>query len=282
MSRVWFSQPLETAATFWRVLRRDGVTLGFVTHDRDLWFDGVLHRAAPGLTPSAIRRSADLQPDSAEVEGALSHEAITGADLRIGRYDGARILIGLVDWETMERAVIYRGAVQGLAEEAGRFTAELASRKAELQLDPVPRTSPTCRAEFCGPGCTLPGARFDHLAVLTNHDLANDAVTFDLAVPAANFAGGTLRWLDGPSAGLRAGVAGVLGEALVLDRPLDTVLPPGTPAILRESCDRTLATCAARFGNALNFQGEPFLPGNDQVSRYASPGGGGPGTGFGK
>ena len=25
MSRVWFDQPLETAATFWRVLRRDGV-----------------------------------------------------------------------------------------------------------------------------------------------------------------------------------------------------------------------------------------------------------------
>ena len=29
MSRVWFDQPLETAATFWRVLRRDGVALGF-------------------------------------------------------------------------------------------------------------------------------------------------------------------------------------------------------------------------------------------------------------
>jgi uncharacterized phage protein (TIGR02218 family) len=282
MSRVWFAAELETVATFWRVLRRDGVTLGFATHDRDLWFDGVLHRAAPGLTPSAIRRSADLQADSAEVEGALSHGAIDGLDLRLGRYDGARILIGLVDWETLERSVIYCGAIQGLAEEAGRFTAELASRKAELQLDPVPRTSPTCRAEFCGPGCTLSAAGFDHLAVLTEHDLPNDAATFDPPVPAEIFLGGSLRWLDGPFAGLGAGVAGIAGAALVLDRPLDLVLTPGTRAILREGCDRTLATCAARFGNALNFQGEPFLPGNDQVSRYASPGGGGPGTGFGK
>lgn len=282
MSRVWFSTELEAVATFWRVLRRDGVTLGFVTHDRDLWFDGVLHRAAPGLTPSAIRRSADLQPDSAEVEGALSHAAIATADLRAGRYDGARILVGLVDWETLERRVIYRGAIQSLAEEAGKFTAELASRKAELQLDPIPRTSPTCRAEFCGPGCTLSAAAFDHVATLTGHDLAGDAVTLDLSIPAANFLGGTLRWIDGPYAGLRAGIAGVSGTALVLDQPLDLVLPPGTRATLREGCDRTLATCAARFGNAINFQGEPFLPGNDQVSRYASPGGGGPGTGFGK
>ena len=58
MGRVWFSQPLETTATFWRVLRRDGVSLGFTTHDEDLWFDGLSHRATPGMVPSAIRRSA--------------------------------------------------------------------------------------------------------------------------------------------------------------------------------------------------------------------------------
>jgi uncharacterized phage protein (TIGR02218 family) len=282
MSRVWFSQALEAAATFWRVLRRDGVTLGFATHDRDLWFEGVLHRAAPGLIPSAIRRSADLQPDSAEVEGALSHEAISAADLAAGRYDGARILIGLVDWETLESQVIYRGAIGAVAEEAGRFTAELASRKAELQFDPIPRTSPTCRAEFCGPGCALSSARFDHLAVLASHDLAENAVTLDLAVSAADLLGGSLRWIDGPHSGLGMGIAGLSGAALVLDRPLDEALPPGLRVIVREGCDRTLATCASRFDNALNFQGEPFLPGNDQITRYVVPGSGGGGLGFGK
>lgn len=282
MSRVWFSQPLETAATFWRILRRDGVALGFVTHDRDLWFAGLLHRAAPGLLPSAIRRSADLEPDSAEVEGALSHDAIAAEDLAMGRYDGARILVGLVDWQTLEHETIYRGTIGNVAEEAGRFTAELASRKAELQRDPIPRTSPTCRAEFCGPGCALSGAKFDHLAVVAAHDLADNAATLDLAVPAADLAEGSLRWIDGPYAGLRMTVAGTSGAALVLDHPLDLPVPPGTRVIVREGCDRTLATCATRFGNALNFQGEPFLPGNDQVTRYATPGSGGQGLGLGK
>lgn len=282
MSRVWFSSGLETVATFWRVLRRDGVTLGFVTHDRDLWFGGVLHRAAPGLLPSAIRRSADLEPDSAEVEGALSHDAIAARDLALGRYDGARILIGLVDWETLEHEAVYRGAIGNVAEEAGRFTAELASRKAELQLDPIPRTSPTCRAEFCGPGCALSGAKFDHVAAVVGHDPADNAVTLDLAVAAANLVDGSLRWLDGPYGGLRMGIAGANGAALVLDRPLDLPIPPGARVLVREGCDRTLATCAAHFGNALNFQGEPFLPGNDQVTRYANPASGGQGLGGGK
>jgi uncharacterized phage protein (TIGR02218 family) len=274
MSRVWFGDPLETVATFWRVLRRDGVTLGFTTHDRDLWFDGVMHRAAPGLVPAAIRRSADLRPDSAEVEGALSHAAITSADLGLGRFDAARIHVGVVDWETLERSVLYRGTVGEISEEGASFTAELVSRKVELQRDPVPRTSPTCRAEFCGPGCTLSAARFDHAARLVSHAFAENAVTLDLALPPEDLVGGSLRWIDGPCAGLAMGIAGAQAEGLVLDRPLDQVMPDGIRVRVREGCDHTLATCAARFGNAVNFQGEPYVPGNDQITRYGSPTGG--------
>ena len=40
---------------------------------------------------------------------------------------------------------------------------------------------------------------------------------------------------------------------------------------LIEGCDKSIATCAARFGNALNFRGEPYLPGVDLLTRY--PGG---------
>ena len=68
-------------AAFWRVLRRDGVALGFTAHDRDLWFDGVLHQASPGMLPSSIRKSAGFEADSAEVEGALSHDAISAGTL---------------------------------------------------------------------------------------------------------------------------------------------------------------------------------------------------------
>lgn len=270
MSRVWFSQPLETVATFWRVLRRDGVTLGFTTHDRDLWFDGVCHRATPGMVPSAIRRSADFEPDSAEVQGALSHDSIAPADLAAGRFDGARVLIGLVDWESLETHVLYRGTIGSVAEEAGRFTATLQSRKIELHRDPVPRTSPGCRAAFCGPGCTLSAARFRHDVTVQAVDSAANAVTFNGPVTAADLAGGQLRWLDGPLAGTALGIVAALDTAIVLDQPLDILPLPGTRALVQEGCDRTLATCATRFGNAVNFQGEPFLPGNDLVARYPS------------
>jgi uncharacterized phage protein (TIGR02218 family) len=267
MSRVFFDRPLDTVASFWRIHRGDGVALGFVTHDRDLWFGGLLHRAAPGLTPSAIRRTAGFADEGADVEGALAHDCIAEVDLAAGRYDGAAIVIGAVDWATLEHALVFSGTIESVSREGNGFTAELASAKAALAVDPVPRSSPTCRARFCGPGCTLSPARFTRRAEVSAID--GDRVTF-AAIDPMLFSGGELRWLDGPLAGLDATVVAADETGLMLDRSPAGV-EPGARAQLREGCDHTIATCATRFDNAVNFQGEPFLPGTDLLAQYPQP-----------
>lgn len=268
-NRVFFASELEGVATFWRIHRPDGVTLGFTSHDRDLYFGGVRHRAAPGVLPSAVRRTAGLTGDSAEMQGALAHDSIAETDLATGRFDGARVEVGAVDWETREHAVLYNGTVGGVAREDGGFTAELRSAKAALEADTVPRTSPTCRARFCGPGCGLSAAKYTHRAALVAAHPDTGRVELDGPAPEL-LAHGTLRWLGGPCAGLRAEIVAADGTGVILDA-VSEGLVPGAHVIAREGCDHTLATCAARFGNAVNFRGEPFLPGNDLLARYPSP-----------
>ncbi len=270
MSRVWFTQSLETVATFWRVSRRDGVTLGFTAHDRDLWFDGVLHRAAPGMAPSAIRRTAGLDEDSAEVAGALSHDSVTAADLAAGCYDGARVRIGLVDWESMAREIVWVGTMGAITAQEDGFTAELASRKAELLQTPVPCTSPVCRAPFCGPGCNLNPGFYTHEATVTAVDADAGSVTIACGAAPELLLGGSLRWLEGAQAGTTALVHGTAEGALLLE-PYPSGVAVGQRAIVREGCDHRLDTCAERFGNEANFRGEPFLPGNDLLVRYPAP-----------
>lgn len=267
MSRAWFSQPLETVAVWWRIERRDGVTLGFTSHDRDLVFGGLHHRTAPGMIPSAVRRTATLEADSAEVSGALAHDAIGEADLASGRFDGARVAMGLVDWESLESEALFTGTIGSVGREGEQFSAELESLKQLLARDVVPRTSPTCRAEFCGEGCTLSGARFTHEATLA--DVGADRQWVKAAgMVAADFAFGWIRPVDGDDAGAVLRARAVEGDWLVLERPLAADAVAGMPVVLREGCDHTIGTCSARFGNAVNFQGEPYLPGNDLLTRY--------------
>lgn len=264
--RTWFSQPLETVAIWWRIERSDGIALGFTSHDRDLAFDGLVHRTAPGMVPSAIRRTASFEADSAEITGALSHDSITEADLAAGRFDGAAVAMGMVDWETLERETLYSGTIGAVGHEGAGFSAELRSIKELLKSDIVPRTSPTCRAEFCGAGCTLSAARFTRSATLVSVSADGGVHIEGASIDGLLF--GTLRWIDGPEAGLLRRIEDVDGTLLVLDRPADPAVPAGTRISVREGCDHTLESCAARFGNAVNFQGEPFLPGNDLLTRY--------------
>lgn len=267
MTRVFFDRDLETAATFWRVFRKDGVTLGFTSHDRDLPFGGILHRSAPGMVPSAIRLTSDLSEENAGVEGALSHDAIGESDLAAGLYDEAAIEVGIVDWEKLDHLVLYSGTLGRITDDRRGFSGELRSAKRVLEKDLVPRTSPTCRAVFCGRGCGLSANRFMQRVVVDGVDPDLNRIRVS-GISTDDHRDGQIRFLDGPQTGIAFAIVGAEGEWLALDRPLSGALSDGTPAELLQGCDHTLITCANRFDNALNFRGEPFLPGNDLLARY--------------
>lgn len=273
--RIFFREELDTAATYWRVWRRDGVALGFTSHDRPLAFDGMVHRAAPGMVPAAIRTTSDLSEDNAGVEGALSHDSIRSDDLAAGLFDEAAIEVGIVDWETLDARALYSGSLGQIENDGRSFSAQLRSAKAILERDLVPRTSPTCRADFCGRGCNLSQARFTTRARLSAIDRDFNRVAFG-PIDTSRYIDGTVRFLAGPQTGIAFAIVGSESGSergsdedwLVIDRPLSPNLELGTAAELREGCDHTLATCASRFDNAVNFRAEPFLPGNDLLARY--------------
>lgn len=267
--RVFFDRELDTAATFWRIYRCDGVTLGFTSHNRDLFFAGITHKAAPGMVPAAIRLNADLSNDSAEVEGVLGHESISGEDLAAGLFDHAAIEVGIMDWQSLEWHTLYSGQLGQIESDSSSFSAELRSAKLVLERDVVPRTSPTCRAAFCGPGCGLSATRFTSVRELEALDVHSNRVRFSGLDP-SRFIDGRVRFLGGPQTGLVFSVVAETDGWLILDRPLIEGTVSGTRAEIREGCDHTFETCSTRFGNAINFRGEPFLPGNDLLARYGS------------
>jgi len=264
---VFFERELDTAASFWRIYRPDGVTLGFTSHDQDLSFGGINHSAAPGMVPTAIRKTSGLSDESAGVDGALTHDTISSDDLMAGLYDYAAVEIGIVDWESRNHHVLYSGTLGEIEDDGMSFSGELRSAKQILDYDLVPRTSPTCRAEFCGLGCGLSAPRFTRRVLVSAVDHNFNRI-FVPDLNSQSYVDGTFRFLEGAQTGLTFAILSVQDDWLVLDRPLSCAVAVGLTAELREGCDHTVSTCESRFANAKNFRGEPFLPGNDLLARY--------------
>ena len=55
-------------------------------------------------------------------------------------------------------------------------------------------------------------------------------------------------------------------------QPLGSAPAPGDTFTITAGCDKTLATCRAKFGNAINYRGFPHMPGNDFLSSPTNSG----------
>ncbi len=84
------------------------------------------------------------------------------------------------------------------------------------------------------------------------------------------FTGGVFTWETGDNAGraceVRSWVQATATLTLFLPQPFAIQL--GDAFRVWPGCDKRLATCTGRFGNVLNFRGEPYLPGQDELMRY--------------
>ena len=261
---------LTTLAFCWRVQRRDGICLGFTSHDRDLAIDGLVYRAAPGMLPSAVSVSDGFDSSTLDVSGALTSAAIGEADLEAGRWDRAAVALFLVDWEDPggERLPLARGELGDVAVRANGFEAELRGPAALLERPVAEQTSPECRAELGDRRCRVDMAARIAVTRVTAVAAENEVTVAEAAGGPGEYAFGRLRWIGGANSGLESPILASAGPELTLLEPPPFAFAEGDLVEIRQGCDKSFATCRARFANAENFRGEPHLPGMDLLTRY--------------
>lgn len=258
---------LTSMAMCWQLERTDGVGIALTSHDRKLVVGGIEFEPAPGMKPASITRSLGLEPDSSEVAGALSSEALDEADLAIGRWSSATMRLTAVDWADpgAEAISLLGGEIGTVATDGNGFTADLQGAAARLEEAVCPATSAECRAHFGDKQCRVDLAGRTIIASVTG--VTAGELTLDRSVD-NRFVFGRLRYMSGANCGLMSVVLSVGGTVIrVRDLPRAAV-ESGCRVELREGCDKRFGTCVTRFNNAVNFRGEPHLPGNDLLTRY--------------
>src|SRR4051794_37281630 len=274
---------VTTLARCWKLTRRDGVVMGFTDHDRDLMIDGVSCRAGTGFAASEAVSRFDLSVDGAEISGALADDSLTDADLAAGRYDAALVETWLVDWsEPSLKVLTARGTLGEVRREGQAFVAELRGLADLLSQESGRLYTARCGADLGDARCkvdltnpalrgsgTVSGVEGTSIFVASGIDGFADGW----------FSLGRLIWTSGANNGLAIEIKQhrFAGHArLTLWQAMPETIAIGDAFTVTAGCDKSFATCRARFANTDNFRGFPQIPGNDFL--LASPVQGAPGN----
>jgi uncharacterized phage protein (TIGR02218 family) len=253
----------------------DGTSIGITDHDKDIDFDigdGVVtYGARTGILASDIALSAGMDADNYEVRGPIG-DVVTREALLGGRFNKARVRLFQVNWADLsaDAIAIMAGDVSNAGPEGGQFVFEIRSDFDRFNQVVGTVITPYCQGTHAT--CCV------QIAPETNTTItsAASALTFNIAatLDPDDHRDGRLWFTTGALAGTEPReIYAISGNTVTLFAPLANTPAIGDELTVKEGCDRTRATCLARFDNVIEFRGGyPETSGSDQILRMPIPG----------
>lgn len=288
------SQDTTTLATCVKLTRRDGLVLGYTTHDQPLTFDcdglgAVTYEPQGGYKRSAIESQLGLAADNLELEGLIEAEAISAADLLKGVYDNAELKFMLVNWQDVSQGVLKlrRGYVGQITVHRDTYVAEIRGLMDAYSTVIGELFTPDCRADLGDSRCTVDLTAFRLETTVASlgapgpgeepghtFTVALDGTAYQPSPPEGSpwFLGGAVLWTSGANTGVRAEIKAWTPESATVALYLAPTFPVevGDGLTLEAGCDKRRLTCVGKFDNIVNFRGEPYIPGLDKALDYPS------------
>lgn len=248
----------------WRIQRRDGTVFGFTDHSDDVTCDGTTYRATTGVTTTKMVRRLGLSVDNLDLEGAIDDDALTALDIERGLFDDARVDLRIVNWsDPTQFDYLARGTFGNARMAENGFEVEFRSRAHVLNQPTGRMFQRTCDAKLGDARCrvNLPALAVSGTVVGAS---GQTIIVSGLTQPVDYFGLGLM--VD--ATGARHKIRYHNGITLTLwEQPV--VMPLiGSIVTLTPGCRQTAEVCKAKFNNLLNFQGFPFIPGNDSLTNY--------------
>ena len=261
-----------------RIERTDGVILCLTDLDQDLLIDDTdidlvgsvqIYISAAGYTPTNVQTTSNNSVNNADVEGILSAVGVQREDIIGGLYDFARLHVFLWDWKN---SILIKKLGTGHWGEAtikdGEYTAEFRSLSQQLQQTVGRTFNPECDEQLGGPRCTINLSSYTETGTVTS---VNSNSSFEASVSggaSGEFNYGRLTFASGNNTGIYMEVKAWDATTFVLQLPMAFTIQVGDTFSVYKGCDKRLATCKDIFSNNINFQGFPYIPSQDAITRF--------------
>lgn len=268
-----------TTCRLLRIEQFDGTVLGMTTLDRDVAYEGVVYRTRSGIDTSVISTDVGLSVDNAEAFTLASEQGLEPEEVNAGSLDDARWTLMLVNYRDLNAGhiILDAGDVGRVTtENADAVTVELISFAMRLRQKIGTLDSRTCRAEFGAPaegqrGCGVDAESLWVAGTVTGVSVDEPRRLFSAsALPTLpDITPGRVQWLTGRNAARvrMYQVEDYLSDSDTIALMEQTPYPiaVGDTFKVRQDCDKLWTTCKNRYGNLLNFKGEPYIPSGDGI-----------------
>lgn len=260
----------------WSMIAADSTEARYCAHTRNLTFDSETYTAAP-VEPTRFSETFGVQEaNHIEVFGVFD-SVVTEADVQGGKWRNAQMVSEYVvyDLATGAASATVTDSIKKIRGQAGKFSinngtfrVELKSLSDRLQQDIGSLTSPLDRNRSPEAlGVSMGPFTFARTVTGTPPDRRNFTVT------GTTFADeylkyGRVEWSTGANAGLKMEIKNNVGNVIELQLPMRSAIVAGDTMNLFAGYNSTRDQARDKFAMAINFDGEPDLPGIKSVLSY--------------
>lgn len=255
-----------------RIERTDGVVLRFTDHDRDLEMaNGAVYKPdAGGADASAIRYETTGQPATMDLEGALTVNGVSRADIAAGLFDHAAVYLFRTLWDDPieDDEPLAKGYWGKTELRDNSYQVEWVSLSSLLDQRIGRVHSNTCDADLGDSRCKVNLANFTHSGTVTAATSRGE-FSGDTGQSDDYYGAGLVTFTSGDNAGISREVATYAGGTFGMWQAFPFAVQVGDTFEAQAGCRKRFETdCQGKFSNAVNFQGFPFIPGERTTRQH--------------
>ncbi len=229
---------------------KNSLLLNYTTAERDIALNGQIYSSGSGLNLINLHTNEGGQ-DYLDIE--LFKDLISSPEVLLDAE--AKIMIYFV--ERNIALPYYTMYVTKILDNALKLVLKLEPITIKLQKTLLSSYSKTCRAEFCDIKCKVAKNSFS-----TNFEISS-IEGYNIKLTNCNKDSGY--YSAGEAIFAESTHFNIINHThltIKLDRPIPSTLKGIKSVTLVAGCDKKFTTCCNKFNNAINFRGEPCVPGN--------------------
>lgn len=268
------------------IKRTDGQVFAFTSHDQTLVLDvrpwGVDNAALvfdckQGLSASGITATSGFAVDNLELTTLDDGSLFVREEVAAGLWQNAEFRLFRYRWDVVVPTIandvepLMRGWLGEITLGSATLTVELRGLKQKLQQSLGMVSQKTCRSRLGATGLSQCNRSLVDLTHAVTVTAVTDKRTFTISggLPDDYLGEGLLTWATGANAGLTQKVRSHTAAGVVtLVLPMVLPIAVGDQLATVAGCRKRLTEdCSGKFGNAINFQGEPHRPSPDVITR---------------